>query len=339
MSRYFLGVDTGATKSHALIANESGHAAGFGIGGPGNWESVGWKATCATLDEIIRQATESAGIKREEIAGAGFGLAGYDWPEDRAPHVEIIRSLGFEIPFEMVNDAFVGLLAGAAEGWGVAVAAGTSCNCYGRDSNKNVGRIGGSSHWFGEYAGAGELVAKAIHEVAKAWSRRGPATQLTEVLVAAAGAHDVVDLMGGLMRDRYRLSSSHAPLIFETAAAGDAVAQELISWAGRELGQLAVGVIRQLSLEDLKFEVVLSGSLFKGGPLIKQRMEQEIQKEAPLARLVRLEAPPVVGGVILGMEQVGLEAADRRSVLIESTNELIRAGGQGSGLGSGLGTE
>jgi N-acetylglucosamine kinase-like BadF-type ATPase len=34
--RYFLGVDAGGTKTHALITDETGQAVGFGAGGPGN---------------------------------------------------------------------------------------------------------------------------------------------------------------------------------------------------------------------------------------------------------------------------------------------------------------
>ncbi len=41
MMRYFLGVDVGATKTHALIADEAGAGVGFGAGGPGNHEVVG----------------------------------------------------------------------------------------------------------------------------------------------------------------------------------------------------------------------------------------------------------------------------------------------------------
>ena len=37
---YYLGVDVGGTKTHALIADEAGQALGFATGGPGNWEAV-----------------------------------------------------------------------------------------------------------------------------------------------------------------------------------------------------------------------------------------------------------------------------------------------------------
>ena len=39
--QYFLGVDVGSSKSHSLIADETGQTCGFGAGSPGNWEG-GW---------------------------------------------------------------------------------------------------------------------------------------------------------------------------------------------------------------------------------------------------------------------------------------------------------
>lgn len=316
-------MDTGSSKSHALLADERGQAVGFGLGGPGNWEGVGWEGTRAVLDDIIGQAVAQAGIERAEIAAAGFGLAGYDWPEDRPPHEEILRSLlPPDLPFELVNDALLGLWAGADAGWGVVVAAGTSCNCYGRNAQGRIGRVIGSSY-FGEYAGAGELVWWAEQAVARAWSQRGPATRLADALVAATGAADVADLLAGLMRGRYRLGADNAPLVFAVAAAGDPVAQELVRQAGRELAQLALGVSRQLGITDLPFDVVLSGSFYNGSLLIQETMAETIHRVAPEARLVRLEAPPVVGAVLLAMEKAGLQPATVRKRLIESVGQLL----------------
>ena len=78
-------------------------------------------------------------------------------------------------------------------------------------------------------------------------------------------------------------------------------------WAGRELGELARAVIRQLKFEELAFEVVLVGSMYEGSPLLIETMRQTVQALAPAARLVRLATPPVVGAVLLGMEQVGMQ--------------------------------
>jgi N-acetylglucosamine kinase-like BadF-type ATPase len=324
MTRYFLGIDVGGTKSHALIADEDGHAVGFGEGGPGNYEVVGWDGLRRTLQAITDQALASAGITRERVAGAGFGVAGYDWPGEREPTCQAIDSLGLRAPYELVNDAVVGLLAGAAQGWGVVVVAGTSNNCRGRDRQGREGRITGCGPQFAEYGGASEMVARVVQIITLAWSKRGPATRLTEAFIELTGAADVLDLLEGLALGRYRLSAAAAPLIFQVAAEGDEVAQEVIRWAGRELGSLAVGVIRQLGMEALAFEVVLAGSLYEGGSNLIEALRETIQSVAPGARLVRLTAPPVVGGVLLGMEQVGMKPFSLLQTLIESTNKLLK---------------
>lgn len=322
--RYFLGIDIGNSKSHALIAAENGRCLGLGQAGPGSWEAIGWEGAQQVLHHIVNRALTQAGVDKAAIIGAGFGFAGYDWPEDRPGHVALIESLDLvNAAYALGNDTLVGLVAGAKDGWGIVVVAGTSNNCLGRDRQGREGRVTGHGSWFGEYGGAAEIVARAIQAVAAAWTQRGPATVLSNALVAQAGAVDVVDLLAGLVRERYQLSPAAAPLVFEVAAQGDVVAQEIITWAGQELGSLAVGVIRQLGLTDEIFEVVLSGSLYKGGEPLIEPMRQTIQVVAPGANLVRLAAPPVVGGVLLGMEQVGLDTAICRQTLLQSAATFI----------------
>ena len=81
--KYFLGLDIGNTKSHALLADETGRAVGFGQAGPGSWEAIGWDGAQEVLCDLTNMVLDQAGISRADIWGAGFGYAGYDWPEDR----------------------------------------------------------------------------------------------------------------------------------------------------------------------------------------------------------------------------------------------------------------
>ncbi len=321
---YFLGVDIGNTKSHALIADRNGRCLGFGAAGPGSWEAVGWDDARRVLHQIVDDALRAADINREEIGGAGFGYAGYDWPEDRAGHVAMIESLGLaNAPYTLGNDTLVGLVAGAEKGWGVVVVAGTSNNCRGRDKFGREGRITGSGSWFGEYGGAIEIVNKAIQAIAADWTFRGPVTTLSEAFVRHVGAVDKVDLLAGLIRGRFRITAGDAPLVFQTAAEGDAVAQTIVTWAGDSLGGLANAVIRQLELAGEAFDVVLSGSLYKGGEMLIEPMQRTIHAYAPQANLVRLVAPPVIGGVLLGMEAAGLSMNEARATLISSADEMM----------------
>jgi N-acetylglucosamine kinase-like BadF-type ATPase len=171
----------------------------------------------------------------------------------------------------------------------------------------------------GEVAGAVELVNKAIEVIALEWTRRGPPTLLTERIADLVGARDAADLLEGLTLDYYRIDASAAPIVFQVAAEGDPVAMELILWAGRGLASLAIGVIRQLELETENFKVVLIGSFYNGSPVLVETMKQTIKVVAPGAQLVHLTVPPVVGGMLLGMEKAGLNPSAVRHKLIQST--------------------
>jgi N-acetylglucosamine kinase-like BadF-type ATPase len=323
--RYFLGVDAGGTKTHALIANETGEAVGFGLAGPGNWESVGYDGLAKNLLDTTTQALEMAKLSISQIAGTGMGLAGYDWPSQRAAHLKAVRPLKLACPLEIVNDTTLGILAGAEEGWGISVVSGTGCNCRGwsRD-HQNEGRVvGGGSDWSGEAAGGFDILARAMRAVAFEWVRRGPATALTPAFLKETGAKNLDDLVEGVYLGRFDFNPAMILLVFEIARQGDAQALEVIRWAGNELGMMAVSVINQLDLQKEVFDVVLIGSLYDGHPLMTESMRTTIQRCAPQARLVRLTVPPVVGGVVLGMQEAGKDAREVRSKLIETTRKLF----------------
>jgi len=322
MSPYFLGVDIGGTKSHALIADDDGNALGFGMYGPGNHEDVGYEGLRIALQTVTDKAILMAGITKDQISAGGFGVAGYDWPSEHQPTLDAIQSIGLSAPVEAVNDTIIGLLAGASKGWGVAVVAGTGTNSWGWDEHHHVGRVTGVG--YGEHGGAGSLVDRALVAIAHEWTKRGPKTKLTSEFLQLTGAKDIPSLIEGLEMEEYILGSDFAPIIFQVATQGDPVALSIIQWAGSELGHTAVAVIRQLGIEQMEFEVVLVGSLYEMGEMIITPMRNVITSEAPKAHLVRLSSPPVVGGVLLAMEQVGVNPSPLRDHLIKSTLAFLQ---------------
>ena len=324
--RYFLGADVGGTKTHALVTDETGRAIGFGESGPGNHESVGYSGLARVLAESMQTALERACLTVDQIAGAGFGVAGYDWPSERQATLNAIQTLGLSAPLDAVNDTLVGLLAGSPEGWGVGVVAGTGCNCRGWDKTRqHEGMVTGAGESMGEAGGASELMAHAIRAISYEWARRGPATLLTPLLVQHAGLNSAAELLEGLIEGRVQLDAAQAPLVFRAAAEGDAVALDLIRWTGHELGELANCVIRQLGFEDLEFDVVQVGSLHDGSPLLTEAMRLTVHSLAPGARFIRLNAPPVLGAVLLGMEQAGLTPSCEIRKSISDSLAFLRA--------------
>jgi N-acetylglucosamine kinase-like BadF-type ATPase len=298
-----LGADIGGTKTRVLIANGTGHTLGIGEAGPGNHEIVGYEGMARAIRAAVSQALLTAGLKLEDVSAAGLGVAGYDWPAQRQLILDLLAELGFSMPLELVNDTILGILAGSREGWGLAVVAGTRCNCWGWDSTrKRMGHVTGGGWMMGEHAGGTELVQKVIQAIAYEWTRRGPATALSALFVTHTGAPDLEGLLEGLMVGKYHLDPSAAPLVFHAAAGGDPVAEELVRWAGRELGELACAVVRQLGFEQLTFDVVQVGSLWEGSLLLAESMLTVLHACAPGARLVRPTVPPINGAIQLARQ-------------------------------------
>jgi N-acetylglucosamine kinase-like BadF-type ATPase len=307
--RYYLGADLGATKTHTLIVDETGRALGFGESGPGNHESAGYDGMFNSMQQGLDMALRSAGLTKADITGAGFGVAGYDWSSEIEATAAVIDKLGLNAPYIFVNDAVLGLVAGSEEGWGVVVVSGTGSNCRGWDrEHKREGRVTGHGVMMGEGAGGSELLHRGMQLVGYSWSKRGSATALADAFVKHVGAKDLEDLVRGYTTYEYRIGAEAAPIVFRVAEEGDAIARELIHWAGCELGEMANAVIRQLEFENLTFDIVMTGSMFEGGPLLIEPMRETIHKFAPKARLVRLRVPPVIGAVILGMEAANTKA-------------------------------
>ncbi len=322
--KYFLGIDVGSSKTHALIVDEMGQCVGFGKSGGGNHQGAGYDGLERVLRESFEGALKMSGVEKAHVAGAGFGVAGYDFPSDREGHLRAIGALGLSCPVEVVNDGTNGLLAGATRGVGVNVTAGSSVNCRGRNQNGKEGRIVGNGSTFGEEGGAVEIVQRGLQIVNHAWIKRIPPTALTQIYINAADAKNEMDLMEGLSNGQYHLFPFLAVQVMEAARNGDTAALDVMRWAGEELGWLAVSVARQIEMESEEVEIIQSGSVFDAGELITEPMRQLVLKYCPRAKLIRLDGPPVVGAVILGMEQAGFDGYAVRDNMVRTAKEIVK---------------
>ena len=307
MTEYFLGVDIGNTKSHALIADGQGNVLGFAKAGCGNHEIIGYDLFTELIQLLVEEALTSAGVSPREIKGAGFGIAGYDWPSQYELLYKGIQPLNLGGPVVLVNDTVIGLVAGAPQGWGIGLVAGTGSNCWGMDQKGRFGRMTGLSHLMDEGGGAGSVVLWAVQAIGRAWTLRGPATMLTDIFLEHYGETEVIRLLERLGNQGEQIDASLAPLVIETAHNGDTVALEIIQRAAESLSSLCVGVARQLDLTGQPVDVVLIGSVFKAGSIFIDPLNDCIHAEMPLAALTRLDCPPVVGGILLAMKEAGFQ--------------------------------
>jgi N-acetylglucosamine kinase-like BadF-type ATPase len=321
--KYFLGVDTGSTKTHTLIADVNGKAVGMGEAGCGNYEVVGLEGMISSMNTAIDHAIINANIKKNAILGMGFGFCGYDWPSEYQIMQKGVEALEIEATYKIVNDVELGLIAGTKEGWGVAVDAGTGNNIRGRNKRGDVGRITGNSIVFGEIGGASEMVWQAMVAVAHAWTLRGPETSLTQAMINFLKVENEETLIEGLATKKILLSPDFAIEIINLAKEGDFVAQQIVTCSAHELAKNTNAVIRQLGFQAETFEVILIGSVFNAGEIFTAPFSDLVLQFAPNARLKKLYNPPVIGAILLAAEEFKYPNREFRQILKETTLRLL----------------
>ena len=137
---------------------------------------------------------------------------------------------------------------------------------------------------------------------------RGPRTSLERLVPAHFG----LATPGAVVRALYDGRIEHerlgelSPVVFEAAVDGDAVAREIVDRLADELGVMAAALIRRLRLGRLDPDVVLAGGVFRAeDSAFHARLAARVRAASPAARIVRLEAPPVLGSALLGLERLG----------------------------------
>lgn len=315
----FLGLDVGGSKTHALVCDEHGQMLALGTGPGGNPEIVGYEGLTLAMQTALQIACQLAGIKKEEIKAAGFGIAGYDWPFQYADTLESVRVLGLSSEKLIIeNDAVPPIYAGTTHFWGIAACVGTGNNVRGLDENGRTGRITGNSAAFGEYGGAAEIMQLVLQRLAWMWTGREKETPLADVVIQDCNASSLGDLIEGLVAGRFALKASQVPLVVQAALDGDRMANEILAWNAQELAESVLAVAGQLDLILKPFEVLMSGHLFVNCEVYQQVFMDRVSSTARQAIFKQYSAPPVVGAVLMAMQAEGLEIGILRQALLTS---------------------
>ena len=126
------------------VTAENGAVLGSGRGRCGDIHNAAGPA--AAVDQIVaasNAALDAAGVGADDLAAAGFSLAGADWPEDFAYLADELRQrLPLRAEPEVVNDAVGGLRSGSEDMIGVSVVIGTHVAIAGRNAGGDLFHLG-----------------------------------------------------------------------------------------------------------------------------------------------------------------------------------------------------
>lgn len=304
---FFLGVDAGGSKTDALITDDDGNILGKGRSGCGNHQ-LGAEAAARNIEAAVHQALQSAGLTKEAIAFAFFGLAGADRQADYQILRPMIAKLGFS-GWQIECDTMIALRAASRFPYGVVLICGTGSNCAARSVSGEEIQIGGFGELYGDFGGGQSLANDGFRAVIRAWDGREKPTKLTELFLTTLRYPDVETMRDDFLDHNYQnVPLTVVPPLLQLAVAGDAAAQATLYRQGKELAISAKTAICRSKLEQEDFDIVLAGSVVVKGPdtYLRDQITQEVATLAPFAKIVKLTAPPVIGAVFRAMDEAGV---------------------------------
>jgi N-acetylglucosamine kinase-like BadF-type ATPase len=327
-----LAVDGGGSKVDAVLIRRDGTVLGAARiatgaasdGVPGEDEHM------RPILEATRAAARVAGRDpAAPFADLGvFCLSGADLPVDDRRIVRWLRR--HEIASEDVvrNDSFAVLRAGTERSWGIGVVCGFGTNCSGVAPDGRVTRFPAIGPVSGDFGGGIELGTLSLWHAIRAEDGRGERTILRTLVPTHFGMRRPSQVMEALYRGtlrEHRLTEL-TPVLFRAARRNDRIARDVVWRQADEIVAMATVAIRRLRMQKLDVDVVLGGGVFQSSwqPFL-ERIESGIRAFAPDARVLVLDAPPVVGAALIGLDHIDAREAAYRRVRASLTHERLAA--------------
>ena len=303
-----LAVDGGNSKTDLALVTRSGALLALANGPTISHQQVSLETAMQRLDALVREAQHSGGSAEPAVIGS-FCLAGADFRGDVRILTTAIRAVAVAERVVVRNDALAALRAGAPSGWGVALVCGAGVNAVGVGPNGRTARFAGIGDLSGDWGGAYGIGLAALGAAVRARDGRSPRTALATLVPGRLGKRRPIDVTRAIYEGRMdqRRLEELAPLVFEAAADGDAVARRLVDRLADELASMAIAIARTLRVAGREVDVVLTGGVFRASdPAFYRRLDERLRASLPSARVARLADRPVLGAALLGLDDLGI---------------------------------
>jgi glucosamine kinase len=289
-----VGVDAGGTSTVAVASRDGVAGAPFAAEA-GNPSSRGLDAA---LEAMMRSIDGALAGERPEAIVVGAAGAG------RASIARDVHdALAARYPGAVVavaDDARIALRAGAPEGDGIVLIAGTGSIAY-AEIGTACHRAGGHGYAIDDAGSGFAIGAAAVRLLVRAFDGRIPKDATTAAIAAALGATDAPQVLDRVYREGPPVATiaSLAREVLRLADLGERSAVKIVQGAALELGDLIRAVAKMSGGMERELPVVFAGGLLQSNSLLTFLLETRIGNELPSMRVVKNVPEPCYGALAL----------------------------------------
>ena len=306
MSKYYIGVDGGGTKTQYALFDEKKNMLSTVKTEGTNHENMsgGIPAAAKIIMRGIEDLLMNNAMMQKDVTFVLMALAGKDHPYQEKAMEKALKRAGLKIPFSLCNDGFIVVKAGVSGKSGVGYNCGTGTCCNSIDDNGNLLQIGGFGILSGDVGGglwiAGQAYQLAYNEICLGGEKTLCTAKIAEKFGIEPQRDPLLALIPRYEQEDHAFIHDMIDVFFESLAEGDAEAAKVSDYMARRGAQFIAGHIRKQHFEGDVIEVVLSGSmhtkLVSDAYIAKMKAYTE-ELTGRKCDFKRLTVPPVTGAI------------------------------------------
>ncbi len=299
---YFIGVDGGGSRLRIVIVDEDLQVIAQSQSSTVNPSIIGRNRSADLIRAAIRDVVQGASVDPGKIHGVGIGVAGAASDHDASWLQDVVEGAVPQAECVPSSDMEIALVGAHGVRQGVLVLAGTGSVAMAVNASGESARAGGWGYLIGDEGSGYFLGRRALSAVMQAHDGQGSATLLSEHILARLRLTSPEQIITWLYQaeiPRVRDVAQLAPLVLETAAAGDDVAVGIIVSAVDALELLCRTVVHRLDMCNPS--IAFAGGLLEQDTAVSKRLCERLglaQRPVPLYS-------PVIGAAILAKLTVG----------------------------------
>ena len=289
--KYYIAFDGGGTKIEAILFDENLKLVSHRKAGSMNTSSSDYDLVVKNAHDCAVELLKDTGVTEIECVYGVFSHIIRD---------ELKKVIKVNNIDDRGGEGLIGLLSGFVTGDAVITLSGTGSvifasydgKCYEAGGYGSVIHDEGSGYHMGRMA-----FAAAIAD----FEERGEKTLITDCICRKMGVKTLPDATGKVYdypgKSPIATVAMCAVCVGEAARMGDKIAQELLTYCGRNLAEQTLGLICKRNI-PMDIPIVIEGGHFKNDIRIVNEFKRVIKEKQPNREVVVPYFEPIVGAVM-----------------------------------------
>ncbi len=276
---YFLGVDSGGTKTECWLGDER-KVLGRAVCGTVKLTRVAEEVATERMKGLLREVEKTSGVALGKVSRTCVGMAGYSIGSVREWMRRTVEgAVGGEVA--VCGDEEIALDAAFHGGPGILVIAGTGSIVVGRCGDGTKFTAGGWGPAIGDEGSGYWIGAEAVKAVFRSLdtSHGGAAKSAMADAIRVAWGGDDLGAVVGLANARPGPDfAALAPVVVRSAEEGDEVAQDVLIRAGVALGEQVETVWAKMRGHgEREARVAYTGSVLERIEVVRDAMRARVE--------------------------------------------------------------